>query len=272
MKRQFLYSLKFIVDSNLWIALATALFYFATLIQIEQKIQLTPIVIFLFFSSLFIYTLFQLLDIENKKTFFSKLVVVISFVSLVASIPFLSYTTLLVLLLSGLLTFFYATPLLSLGKNNFNFRKFWFLKSIIVALVWTLTCSIIPLLEYNVSTNLFVWFSVEKFLFILALSILYDIKDLEKDNLEQGMTSFVMKFGIQKTKWISSFILMFAFLLAFNIYQNQFFSILIPYVFALLVIFKLQKQSATYWFSFLIDASIIIYFLSFWLFSLDNVF
>ena len=104
--------------------------------------------------------------------------------ALLVCIPYLSYTTLIILMLSGLLTFFYATPLLSLGKSNFNLRKIWFLKSIIVALVWTLTCAVVPLLEYDASEYQMIWFSVEKFLFILGITIPYDIKDLEKDKQE----------------------------------------------------------------------------------------
>lgn len=263
MKKQILNSLKFIVDSNLWIASATALFYYASLIQIDEKLQLSATVIFLFFSSLFIYTLFQLLDIENRKSLLSKVVVGASFLILLACIPFLCYSTLLILIISGLLTFFYATPLLSIGKNSFNFRKLWFLKSIIVALVWALTCSVIPLLENEASSHQLVWFSLEKFLFILGITIPYDIKDLAKDEQEKGMTSLVMKFGIQKTKWLSNLILFFGFILATIIYVQNIFFVSIPYVFALIVNSKLTKKNSVYWFTFLIDAGIIIYFFAF---------
>lgn len=257
--------LKFIVDSNIWIALATALFYALSFIQLNLSVPLNATIVFLFSSALFTYTLFQILDKNVTASLFSKLIVLLSFLVQLACIPFLSFTTLIILILSGLLTFFYATPLISFGKNSFNLRKIWFLKSIIVALVWMLSCAVIPLLEMNASTHDLYLFSLEKFLFILGITIPYDIKDIKSDTAEKGMTSFVMKFGIQKTIWLSNLILLFAMLFAIYLYPTYIIAVLVSYGFAIALNFSLKENTKIYWFTFLIDASIIIYFLSFYL-------
>lgn len=267
LKRIIVNSIKFIADSNLWIALATASFYGLSLVQLGQEVEHSVTLVFLFFSSLFIYTLFQLLDKKNAKPLFSKILVAISLVVIIVSIPFLSFTTLLVLMLSGLLTFFYATPLLSLGKNDFNLRKFWFLKSAIVALVWMLSCAVIPLLEFEATSNQLVLFSLEKFLFILGITIPYDIKDIENDSKQEGMTSIAMKFGIAKTKWISNTILFIGLIMALMLYPKFYLAILLTYSFALIINFKVTENATLYWYTILIDASIILYFVSFWISS-----
>lgn len=256
---------KILVDSNIWIALATVCFYYLSVIQLGEQIVVSATPIFLFFSTIFTYTFFQILDSDRKKKLVSKLLLIISFLVLLVSAFYLSYPTLLILVCSALLTFLYATPFFSLGKNRFNFRKLWFLKSAIVALVWTFSCAVIPLLEFNATSSQLLWFSLEKFLFILAISLPYDIKDISKDRQEKGMTSFVMKFGVNRTKQISSFLLLFAFVLAVFIYNQNILVLSVPYVFLLWVNSKLSENTSVYWFTFWIDAGIIIYFLSYFL-------
>lgn len=267
MKEIILKIIKFLSLSNLWIALASALFYWLTVLQLGERLVLSNTVVFLFFSSLFIYTLFQLLDVKDNIPMLSKFVLYVSIIVIITCVPFLSYTSLSVLAISGLLTFFYATPLFSFGKNNFNLRKLWFLKAIIVALVWTLSCAVVPMLEYGASTHQLFWFSLEKFLFILSVALPYDIKDIAKDTEENGMTSFVMKFGVATTKKISFALFFIAFVMALILYSKFFIAIFITYSFAFLCIYKLKTNTSAYQITFLIDSSIILYFLSFWISS-----
>lgn len=255
--------IKFIADSNLWLALATAFFYWLTLLQLEQKIDFSPTVIILFFSTLFTYTFFKTKYIQYKNIKLKWYVVGISFAVMLACIPFLSFNTLSVLAIGGVLSFFYATPMVRVGKNRFNFRKYWYLKSIIIALVWTLSCATIPLLEFNATKNQLIWFSLEKFLFILSIALPYDIKDIAQDSKPNGIKSFAMKFGISKTKWISNSILSIAFLLALWLYPNFYIALLISYSFAFFLNYKLNINTSFYWYTFLIDATIILYFCTF---------
>ena len=100
--------------------------------------------------------------------------------------------------MAGLLTILYVGPFAINTKSSFNLRKFWFLKSITVAVVWVLLTTVLPLFENNVTQIDLLYLSIEKFFFILGITIPYDIKDMVADESD-GIKTLVMKLGINKT-------------------------------------------------------------------------
>lgn len=274
MKNTFVDNIRFLVNSNIWIALATVCFYELSLIQIGVGVQLNNTVYFLFFSTLFIYNFFRILgdDKSNKQWYvknynYTKVVSFLSFIASCVSFYFFDKQHVLLVALAGLLTFLYVSPFTFHSSKTFNLRRLWFLKSIIVSLVWVLLTVVLPLLENNASTSDLSLYSLEKFFFILGITIPYDIKDMLEDK-SSGIKTVAMKFGINKTKWISNFFLLIGIILTLVIDENFFKSVLFVYLVAMYLNYQLDEKKDELWYTFFVDGTIILYFLVVWLVSI----
>ena len=273
MKKQAKYLVEFIVNSNLWIAIATVSFYELTLVQFGKEIELNVTSFLLFFSTLFVYNLFRILSPKDdcktwyaKNYSYTKFLSGFSFIGLLISLFFFDKQYLPIIVLSGILSFLYASPFIRLGKNSFSLRKFWFLKSIIVAVVWVLSTAVLPMLENNISLSNSWMFLLEKFLFILGITIPYDIKDLKADEYD-GIKTLAIKFGVKRTKLISNFILIVGLVLALSLFSQNIIPIGFVYIVAMFLNYKLDETKDEFWYTFLIDGTIILYFLSVWIYS-----
>lgn len=235
--------------------------------MVGLPLTLNITVFFLFFSALFVYNLFQILGSNSKKLLLSKSIIFISFCGLIVSLYFLNKDLLPFFIVTAILSFFYATPFFTLGKNDFNLRKYWFLKSIIVGLVWTISTSIVPLFENGITIETITLMSLEKFLFIVGITIPYDIKDIKEDKEQQGMKTLVMKFGVKQAVFFSNFILLTGMFLGIYLNQGLLMPIFLAYMLAFILNLKLDENKNDYWYTFLIDATIILYFIFVWIYS-----
>jgi 4-hydroxybenzoate polyprenyltransferase len=108
----------------------------------------------------------------------------------------------LVLLISFLLSTAYYLPTIRF-ISFLNSRNKGVLKSISIAWVWTFTCCFIPVwLGSNNSTILLTrtanLYFLQLFIYVLVLAILFDIKDMLKDQKEAVYT-IAIRLGAQKT-------------------------------------------------------------------------
>lgn len=273
MKKLVLDSVRFLVNSNIWIALATVCLYQLSLMQVGVELQLNATVFLLFFSTLLIYNVFRIIGhINEKKQWYLKhynYTTTLSFFSLVASLIalyFFEKEFLPIIFLAGILTLLYVGPLTKKTNKKFNLRKFWFLKSILVALVWVLLTVVLPLIENNFSGNDLLFYSLEKFFFILGITIPYDIKDMQEDESDRVKT-IAIKFGVKRTKWISNIFLFFGLLIAFIIDRHFFKAVLFIYLVAMYLNHQLDESKDELWYTFFIDGTIILYFIVVWLVS-----
>ena len=105
---------------------------------------------------------------------------------------------LLVFLFTMLFCFLYYIPSVFPKIKN-SIRSYGILKSISIAWVWTITCSVFPvwmssdllLIYFN---NLFWFHFIQLFIFILILAVLFDIKDINRDQLEE-IETLALKIG-----------------------------------------------------------------------------
>lgn len=103
----------------------------------------------------------------------------------------------------GGLTFFYALPL----YKNRNLRSLPGIKIFIIALVWMGITVLVPFEYHNVGFSLKVFYQcLEIFLFVIALTLPFEIRDLKFDEPQLG--TIPQKLGIYKTKWLASGLLL----------------------------------------------------------------
>ena len=104
----------------------------------------------------------------------------------------LSYTSIGIMVGAEVISTFYYLP-------PFNFRKYGYVKPFLIAAIWVISCSAVPLIENNLLTLNSVWFLISQFCFVATLCVLFDIKDAADDYLK-GVNTYANRFGIAVTK------------------------------------------------------------------------
>ena len=145
----------------------------------------------------------------------------------------------LILIPSALITFFYGSKI---SKNSrLTLRDIAGIKIVTIALVWALVTVLFPLLQEQLSFDKNTWITfVQRFLFVFAITIPFDIRDLQIDR--KGMKTLPLFFGTQFAKYIG-FTALFIFTgLEFGKTQDQ-QNLVITLLIALLSSIFLHKSS-----------------------------
>ena len=106
----------------------------------------------------------------------------------------LSYTSIGIMVGAEVVSTLYYLP-------PFNFRRFGYIKPFLIAAIWVVSCSAVPLIENELLTLNSVWFLVSQFCFVATLCALFDIKDSEEDYLNR-INTYANRYGIAITKAI----------------------------------------------------------------------
>ena len=100
---------------------------------------------------------------------------------------FLSWSSLFLLLFLALISLAYASPLFRFRNKPFGLRGVPGIKLFLIAFVWSLSCVLLPILELEnmqmdiLFTETTLLLFVNEFLFIVALTIPFDIRDMHLD-------------------------------------------------------------------------------------------
>lgn len=89
------------------------------------------------------------------------------------------------LALLGFLTLFYSFPFQHLGWHWMDVRKVPALKTLLIAFTWTMATLYLPYLlsDRTENTGYLILLFIERFLFIFAISVPFDIKDVDEDKM-----------------------------------------------------------------------------------------
>ena len=213
------------------------------------------LLLFTFFSTLFAYNFIKyaqyLIYSNNLISNKLKVIAFISVASLLLSLFLsmkLSLYELIIVLLSGIITFLYAIPLF-LSSNN-NLRGIKGLKIYVVGLVWTLIIVLLPLEYFEYSSLYFILANfIQIYLYVLIAIIPFEIRDIDID--DKRLSTIPQKIGIKGTK-IIGLAMILAFVLIellkislFNINSMSFDFILVVLLMTLLI-FNANKQKKYY--------------------------
>lgn len=179
----------------------------------------------------------------------------------------INFETLLILIPPGLIALAYPIKI----KSGFRLRNIPFFKVFLIALVWAFVTLLFPLVDehdYTVlkkgSTHLLFW---QRFLFIFAITLPFDIRDLKYD-IKDKLKTFPVVFGKSTTKIIAVFsLLLFLGLLLthLNIYPqtisySQLTGFFISTIIAAgLIVFSSEKRSEMYY-SLVLESTMILQF------------
>ena len=226
--------IRVLIHSNLYIALSAVFLTVSAQIQLGLEPQGHPYLLIVFFATLFEYNLHRLVTVltnkealdsekhhwvrDNLKKFYALILIsVLGF----AVVVYLTKIEILVALAPfAVLTLFYSIPVLGDKKQIFRLRDIPFLKIFIIAFVWSSATILLPVIhsgqvfnKVHVAAML-----AERFLFIFAITIPFDIRDLEADR-HSGLKTIPILVQEKKAMTLSYLALLGFFLISVIHYQ-----------------------------------------------------
>lgn len=275
-------SLDFLLFSNLFIALCSMSQGLVTYQLLHQQPQ-KQVLGLLFCSTLLLYN-FSILLIrpkEPEKSSFRRVrwifshyrfMLLLSALAALALIPlalYLSFPTQIVLALLGIISLAYGLPIFRSHNRRFGLRNIPGIKLILIALVWSISAVLIPILELENKQSISIPMDqtllllAKRFLFVAAITIPFDIRDLFQDQLHAVKTLPVM-LGEKKAYLVCQFLLLvYLVLLLFftKEFDRNFWGLALTVLLAGWLIFRSNWKKNEYYYFLYLDGTLILQFL-----------
>lgn len=174
------------------------------------------------------------------------------------------FNTKIVLLILAGITFLYSFPFYNYGNVKIRLRDFPFIKIFLIALIWALVCVILPAAESEfqmANANLWKLF-IAHFLFIFAITIPFDIRDLEYDR-SVDVKTIPLVFGVGKSLIISIAMLITATIiyLSFDLNFNARFATTITMFISSIFILNAYERKHDLYYLFWMDGLMFLFYL-----------
>ncbi len=272
----------FILYSNLWISLAAVTMTAKTIYWLSGSIDgHYPLYVFVFCATLFIYAGHRVVGMRKSKDFVDQgrykviaehknhiiVYAILGAIGACISIFYLPWNAWLLMALSGLVSMAYIFPVFSFRKGT-RLRDIDDVKIYFVALVWTLVTVVLPYVVLESEDLMFLVLSVlEVFLFVFAITIPFDIRDLNVDDHNQVKT-IPSRIGAKAAKKWSYVLLLLSFLaLNWNIYCHEipmmdtsgiWFGYLLSYGLTVLLVLYSHENQPDYYYTGYMDGLMIL--------------
>ena len=257
--------IRFLVFSNIWVAFCVlALALSSELFLGTANYQISK---FVFFATLFTYNFQRVVRIGKgdnhmrKEWLLTHIIAVYSLILLggiMSGYYFFEFQkiTQIAIAFSGVLSVLYP----------FGLRKVPFSKIFIISLVWTISTMLLLVFENNIPiTQNIVLHLISRFLFVFAITIPFDIRDLKHD--AQNLETIPLFFGVQKSKVIGVSALFICVLIAIfqsfedSLNSSNLLALILLYFVASIFIRKSDESKGEMYFSFWIESlCILVYF------------
>jgi 4-hydroxybenzoate polyprenyltransferase len=273
----------FLLFSNVFMSLCAVAQGLLTFYLIGSK-PIYPVLGLLFTSTLGIYN-FSILISKPKhpekssyrriRWFFShyRLMVTFTIVSLLSLIPLfflISTGSKILLIFLAVLSFCYSLPLFTVGEQKFGLRNIPGLKLFMITLVWTMSCVLLPILESQAAhlatismrdTTILI---AKRFLFICALAIPFDIRDLFEDK-QLGLKTIPVAWG-EKNAYLFCQVLLAGYIILLFLFRNNgfttdFWALTLSVVLTGWLIFKSKWEKNEYYYFFYMDGVLILQYI-----------
>lgn len=243
-----------------------------------------PVLALLFASTIGIYNFCILItnpphpdrSLHNRiRWFFAhyRLMVTLTIVSILSLAPLfflVSFSSKLLLIFLAILSFAYGLPLFAMGDKKFGLRNIPGLKLILITLVWTMSIVLLPVLEAQANhlatislrdTTILI---AKRFLFIAAVAIPFDIRDLFEDK-QFGLKTIPVAWG-EKNAYLFCQLLLAGYLVLLFLFRNHgfstdFFALTLSIILTGWLIFRSKWEKNEYYYFFFLDGVLILQYL-----------
>ncbi|MEJ6980786.1 hypothetical protein WG906_10020 [Pedobacter sp. P351] len=291
LKNTFSQALDFLLFSNIFIALCAVAQAKVTYHLLGAECDKHVLGI-LFFSTIALYNFstFMSKPAQPQKSPFRRVrwvygnyrliitLTLIAIISLIVLTLFLSAASQVLLLFLGVIAISYNLPLFSIGDKRFGLRNVPGLKLFLIALIWSLSCVLLPIVELGnnqsvmISANDTILLIAKRFLLIAAITVPFDIRDLFQDK-SYDLKTIPVILGERKSYLVCQ-ILLAAYLTLLFLFTRQFnadfFALTLTIFLTGWLIFKSEWKKNEYYYFLYLDGIMILQFLMLYLFSLPN--
>ncbi len=267
------------IFGNLFIAMCATGMVFSTYLMNHLVIKLSPFTVFLTAATFLLYNFHRYsyrLNFYGVREFqFSiqnilirtgeKMLFVFAALLLTASFFFMSPRIYLFLLPLIILAFSYTVPIIRWNGKIIRLLQVPNLKTPAIAVVWGISTTVIPLVEQNISilSSFVLLQAVSRSLFIFALCIPFEIRDLDSD-IRKDIKTLPVLIGITATKITGVVIILieiFLHHLMHDLSPTMVLSLDLSSLVALIWIIQQGKNAGIYYYKFLVDGTMLVRFL-----------
>jgi len=283
MKKIFQPVLDFILFSNIFMALCAIAQGLVTFFLIGAK-PVVSVLCLLFSCTMVIYNFSMLLikqpqpqnsSYKRVRWYFAhyRLMVTITIVCTLSLLPLiflLSAESKILLVFLGIISFAYSLPLFTLGDKKFGLRNIPGLKQFLITLIWTMSTVLLPLMEAqhlhlsHISMRDTTILIAKRFLFIGALTIPFDIRDLFHDQ-QSGLKTIPVLYG-EKKAYLFCLVLLAGYVVLLFMFRNNgfspdFYALTLTAILAGWLIFKSKWEKNEYYYSLFVDGVLILQYI-----------
>ncbi len=288
MNKYFRESLDFLLFSNLFIALCAVAQGLVTyqLLNIEPEKHVLAL---LFCATLAQYN-FSILLSKPKEPLKSpfrrvhwifshyRLMITLTMIAVLSCIPllfFLSLTSQILLVFLGIISVGYSLPIFSFHDKKFGLRNIPGVKLFLISLVWSLSVVLLPILEIegqhllSISTRDTILLIAKRFLFIAAITVPFDIRDLFQDR-SSALKTIPVLIGEKRAYIVCQALLLAYLVLLFLFTKNfdsSFFALTATILLSGWLIFRSNFKKNEYYYFLYLDGTMIVQFLMLMIFS-----
>lgn len=196
-------------------------------------------------------------------------VTIIAILSILPLLFFLNAASRILLISLALISVAYSLPIFSIHDKHFGLRNIPGVKLFLIAIVWSLSCVLLPILELesnieaSVTVNDTILLITKRFLFIAAITVPFDIRDLFQDKRDELKTIPVI-LGEQKALLICQGLLLGYMVLLFIFTEridSNFLGLFLTIILAGWLIFKSKWEKNEYYYFLYLDGTMIVQFL-----------
>jgi 4-hydroxybenzoate polyprenyltransferase len=201
---------------------------------------------------------------------------IISALSLLALAFVLSFSSLILMLTLGVISVAYGLPIWGTKGNKYGIRNIPGLKIFIIAVVWAGSTVLLPIFEIEspdintISNQDTLILFLNRFLFILAITIPFDIRDLFQDN-KYALKTIPILIGEKKSLYLAqAFLLIHIILVYVFIAKINFIFIALALSVSLSswLILKTKFKKNEYFYFLFLDGTMIFQMISLYLFKI----
>ena len=267
-----------IVFSNFFVSLCVAALTYRTFLYFNFPPS-NALLVLVFSATYFIYNFQRLVrmnqkDIDEANIGFRMrwvyknkqpiiFTIVIAAIILVVSLFYLNIKTILALAIMGFFSVVYVVRFIPYNNKWLALRDIPFLKIFVIAFVWTLVTGLLPLISKDVNqiNLLHILFLSKQFLFVVAITIPFDIRDMKYD-VEKGIKTFPLVVGVKNTLVLGMLLLLGFVAISsyeFLVFQSITMGLWIAEIIAILLVMVLlllsKKQQPELFYSFIIEGT-----------------
>lgn len=275
----------FVIFSNLFIAISVMALSLETMFIFGISDSKYPILIF--FLTLFVYCFHRIYRLDRrsykeqlegrhvwvKKN--RKLFIGILFSSILGAFCCIflwtNLSTFITLLPIAAITLTYSIPCIKTSKKLLRLRDIKGVKIFAITLVLGLTTVILPLIFYDklssISLQELLFVLLRRFLFIFAITLPFDIRDVEYDQ-ENDVKTIPIMLGINKSKQLAILVLIIFIILALaqryffnNLNFHYMVSLILSAAITIFLITKIKHQKKELFYPIFIEGTMLLQFL-----------